>query len=187
MFDRADVFALVFFAMALVVPSLSAQEQVKDPTLKMLELMQILYVNDQYRSPFDKVEIRGNQAFIQVWRDLPTNPVREKIECLGYQWLLSGRGEKMGRGALEVFEEFQSLQSIQLELVEVEREVKSVDKRGKLAKDHKVKPYLRYKLERSEILKFKADNENLKRNLRKDQASCLKIGRRVTMQKEIFL
>jgi hypothetical protein len=197
LFFRAFFLVGIFLAMPLVVPSVFAQEQAKDLILteegdknadsRLLEIMQILYVNSKYQSPFDRVEIRGSEAFIQVWRDLPPNPVKEKLECQGYQWLLSGRGEKMGYGAIEVFEQFKNLQSIQLELVEVDRDVKSVDKRGKLEKDWKPKVYLRFKLMRDDILKFKADQENLKRNLRKDQASCLKIGRRVNLQKDIQL
>ncbi len=193
----------VFFAIPNVVSSIEAQEQApaenrvepkilteegkKSLEKRLIEMMQILYVNEKYQSPFDRVEIRGADAFIQVWRDLPQNPVKEKVECLGYQWLLSGRGEKMGFGALDVFKEFPQLQSIQLELVEAEDTVKSVNKKGKLAKDWKLTPYLKYRLDREEILKFSADRENLKRNLRRDQASCLKIGRRVKMLKEINL
>jgi len=124
---------------------------------------------------------------VQVWRDLPLNPVKEKIECSGYQWLLSGRGEKMGVGALEVFKNFPHLQAINLDLVEVESEVKSVNQKGQLARQDKIKRYLHYRIERGEIQKFSVDQENLKRNLRKDQASCLKIGRRLNMQKEINL
>lgn len=152
-----------------------------------MEIMQILYVNEKFKSPVDKVEIRGQEAFIQVWRDLPENPLSDRVECLGYQWLLSGRGDKMGYGAVEVFQEFPQLQSIELQLLEVDRGVKSKDKRGLLEKDWKAKSYLKLKLTRSEIEKFRVDSKNLKKNLRRDQASCLKIGRRLNLMKEINL
>ncbi len=139
------------------------------------------------KSPYDHVQIKGSEAFIQVWRDLPLNPVKEKVECSGYQWLLSGRGEKMGAGALEVFKSFPYLQALNLDLVEVENGVKSVNQRGQLARQPTVKRYLHYRIEKNEIQKFSVDQENLKKNLRKDQASCLKIGRRLNMQKEINL
>lgn len=177
----------LFFAINSFATNLLAGESSKSEEAKLTELLQILYVNDKMKSPYDQVSIKDSEAFIQVWRDLPLNPVKEKVECSGYQWLLSGRGEKMGVGALEVFKNFPNLQALNLDLVEVESSVKSVNQRGQLAHQGIVKRYLHFRIERNEIQKFSVDQENLKRNLRKDQASCLKIGRRLNMQREINL
>jgi len=182
-----NLFVTLFFAIHICATNLLADESSKSEESKLVEMLQIFYVNDKMKSPYDQIEIKGSEAFVQVWRDLPLNPVKEKVECLGYQWLLSGRGEKMGVGALEVFKSFPNLKALNLDLVEVENGVKSVNQRGQLAQQATIKRYLHYRIERDEIQKFSVDQDNLKKNLRKDQASCLKIGRRLNMQKELNL
>lgn len=172
-------------------PTNYIQAQAKNPPSKqerqLEELMQILYLRPEFKSSQDRVQIQGNNASIRVWRDLPPNPEESRIECLGYQWLLSGRGAKMGMGAKEVFKKFPNLQTITLELVELEFDHKSVNKRGKLQRVEKPRVYLRMRIKRSELAKFIVENKKLKDLLRRDVRSCLRVGRRLRMFKEIFL
>ncbi|MBN8554118.1 MAG: hypothetical protein J0L93_01630 [Deltaproteobacteria bacterium] len=135
------------------------------------------------KSPFDKIEIKDNQVFISVWRDLPPEPKAEKIECLGYQWLLSGRGQKVGQGAAAVFKEFPDLEAVHLDFVKVDYQL--ISKKGEPGKyERKGIPtaYLSMTAEKSKLPKESFSKEALQ-----VQENCLKVGRNYISKKEIKL
>jgi len=164
-----------------MAPVLADQEET------LLKSLEIIYLKPELRTSFDFVRIENGTALISVWRDLPPNPSAERLECTGYQWLLSGRGEKIGEGAREVFQKFTDLQSLKLELVEVEHKTKSVDGRGRLQKTEEAKPLLKMTIDRSSALGIKGSIEDIKKELRSSLEKCLKIGRDLTRDREVSI
>ncbi len=161
--------------------------QVPSQESRIEELLEIHYLRPEMKSPYDSIKIDGAVANISVWRDLPPEPSAQKIECMGYQWLLTGRGQKLGQGAVEVFKEFPNLQRIHLELVEVDFELKGTDGHGQYERISKKRPYLKMTAERSQIQNQKLPAPEMKAALMKDLDSCLKIGRVWISTKEIQL
>lgn len=168
-------------------PSTYTEAAQKSRLAKIEEILQIHYLNESYKSPYDRVEIQGDQVKVSVWRDLPTQPSPENVECVGYRWLLSGRGDRMGFGASRVFEEFPEIASIELSLYELNFDVKSKDGRGQLEREIEAKRFLRYKILRSDAQILKNKDERLKEELRDSTERCLTIGRRLKMEREISL
>jgi len=109
------------------------------------------------------------------------------VECTGYQWILSGRGAKIGFGAAEVFKQFPALQTITLEFVDLKFKAKGVDGRGKMKQVELPRLYLKMTIDRKEIEKFQVNNEVLKKKLRQDIKTCLSIGHKLNMIREINL
>lgn len=161
------IFAFVGFAN----PALAQSDNEKAE--KIAKIMEIFYLKPENQSPQDSVQVSGSHVTISVWRDLPKDPQPEKVECTGYQWLLTGRGEHIGKGAATVFEKMPEIQSIQLDLVEVELKTK--------------RPYLKMVAERSAVMAANLKTEELKKDLWKNTANCLKIGRSVISKREIQL
>lgn len=156
--------------------------------LKALEkTLQLFYLNSTTRSPYDKIEIQGDLAILQVWRDLPPRPQKDRLECLGYRWLLTGRGERMGEGAKTVFEKFPELNGLRLEFFELKFAVKSKDGKGALERDVTKNPYLKMEITRERLDRFRIDNDVLKEKLHEDTATCVRLGRRVNPKMEIQL
>jgi len=149
-------------------------------------ILQIHLLQPAMKSPFDSIEISENSASVRVWRDLPPQPDPDRVECLGYRWLLTGRGERLGKGAREVFEQFPSLENLNLELVEVDFLNQSIDKHGKLKRVEKSRPYLQLTIDRPSALSISRKAAELwKRKLGSDITSCLKVGRRLIKLKEL--
>ncbi len=178
---KANRLLLMSIFLGTVAPILANQEET------LLKSLEIIYLKPELRTSFDFVRIENGTATISVWRDLPPNPSAERLECTGYQWLLSGRGEKIGEGAREVFQKFTDLQSLKLELVEVEHKTKSVDGRGKLQKTEEAKPLLKMTIDRASALGIKGSIEDVKRELRASLEKCLKIGRDLTRDREVSI
>lgn len=154
---------------------------------KLARLFEIFYVKEELKSPYDKIEVQGDQALLSVWRDLPKNPSPEAVECAGYQWLLGGRGQRMGQGAKAAFAEFPDLKGIALELVELKFETKATDGKGKLQRETKPKVYLRMQANREALEASKLSTQDLKAALWKDLGTCLKLGRAFVTKKDINL
>jgi len=150
-------------------------------------IMEIFYLKSEIKSPYDSIELKSDSATISAWREIPPNPNPDFIECLGYQWLLSGRGTKIGDGAAKVFIEFPELNSLELRLVDLDFVSESKDGHGKLNKQAKPRTYLKLRVQRSEIEKYRIDNDKFKKQLRQDVSSCIQIGRRLKIEKEIQL
>jgi len=150
-------------------------------------IMEIFYLKSEIKSPYDSIELERDTASISAWREIPPNPNPDSIECLGYQWLLSGRGTKIGSGAAKVFDEFPELNSLELRFVDLDFASESKDGHGKLTKQAKPRTYLKLRVHRSEIEKYRIDNDKLKKQLRQDVSSCVQIGRRLKIEKEIQL
>lgn len=93
----------------------------------------------------------------------------------------------MGYGVGRVFQDFPNLQSVDLELYELDFEVESVDGRGKLKRKTLPKRYLRYRILRDQAGALVGKNERLKKELSSSLGRCLSIGRRVKIDKEIVL
>lgn len=181
-YHRLSRIFIYFFSLTLNVSlALSPEEQ------KLESLMEIHYLNDKTKSSHDLVKVNGPDAFIQVWRDLPPEPRADEIECLGYQWLISGRGAKIGEGVSEVFKNFPKLQTLELRLVDIDFDTESLDKRGKLKRTEKLKTYLRMKIKRSEVEKYLIETDKVKKELRSGTGACIKIGRKLNIEKEIQL
>jgi hypothetical protein len=158
-------------------PSQKTREQ------RIEELLQIHYLRPEAKSPYDKLEIKDNEVFISVWRDLPPDPKAEKIECLGYQWLFAGRGQKLGEGASGVFREFSDLKTIHLKLVRVDYTLETNDGgHGKYERHAKVTPYLEMSVERGKVPK-----EGFSKDVFQNQTECLNVGRNLISKKEIKL
>lgn len=149
--------------------------------------MEIHYIRPEMKSPYDSITIKDGKASISVWRDLPPDPSPAKIECLGYQWLLTGRGQKMGLGASEVFKALPELQSISLELVEVDFQSNSRDKKGKIERQSVKRPYLTMSIDRAKIDAHPMNQQQLKADIQKDTARCTEVGRQLISTKEIKL
>ncbi len=154
-----------------------------DKESRIEKITQIFYLKPEMRSPYDKIQIEGSQLNLQVWKDLPSDPQADKVECSGYQWLLTGRGQKMGQGAQQVFANFAEIQSIQLEFVELAFQSKRVDGKGRLQKEIKPKIYLKLWMDRSTSA---AQGAVTKESLR-DSAQCLKVGRSIVSKREVTL
>lgn len=178
---KANRLLLMSIFLGTMAPVLADQEET------LLKSLEIIYLKPELRTSFDFVRIENGTALISVWRDLPPNPSAERLECTGYQWLLSGRGEKIGEGAREVFQKFTDLQSLKLELVEVEHKTKSVDGRGRLQKTEEAKPLLKMTIDRSSALGIKGSIEDIKKELRSSLEKCLKIGRDLTRDREVSI
>ena len=114
---------LLLTSLLLITIGLPGQASIgRDATLtpeKIEKMMEIHYIQPHMKSPYDSIEIKDSEAFISIWRDLPPEPDPAKIECVGYQWLLTGRGQKLGLGAAEIFKKFPDLKRITLNFVEV--------------------------------------------------------------------
>lgn len=179
-------FCLIFIGLTLRT---QAQESkgLSDNEKKIEEIMQIHYLKPQMKSSQDIISIQGPIALIRVWRDLPPNPDPAKIECLGYQWLLTGRGERMGNGVFEVFKELPELEAVQLELVDIDFDVESVDKKGKLKRAEKVKPYLRMRVEKKQAERFRSKTKELRKVMIDSEKRCIDYGRQLRIAKEINL
>lgn len=178
---KANRLLLMSFFLGTLAPILASKEE------SLLKTLEIIYLKPDFRTSYDFVRIENGIATISVWRDLPPNPSAERLECTGYQWLLSGRGEKIGEGAREVFQKFDDLQALKLELVEVEHKTKSVDGRGKLQKVEEAKTLVKITLDRSSALGIKGSIDEVKRNLRSSLEQCLKVGRELTKDREVSL
>lgn len=170
-----------FFFTPLLLVSFEASDQAK--IINQIEkIMEIHYLQESKKSPFDVIQITGPSAFISVWRGLPPDPNPAKIECLGYQWLLTGRGKKIGAGAGEVFRQFSELKEITLELVEVDFKTEPVDGKGQYKKTATKRPYLTMTATR-DLLKDAA----VSRQSLNDLNQCLETGRRLIAKREIKL
>lgn len=148
------------------------------------KLMEINYLKESKKSPFDTIQLQGPNVHITVWKGLPPDPNPAKIECLGYQWLLTGRGQRLGVGAQEVFRTFSSINEITLELVDVAFELQSSDGHGhgQFKKVPKKKTYLLMTAQREQLKDAKYSRENFK-----NQKECLEIGRRSISKREVKL
>lgn len=179
-------FCVVFISLALRTQA-QPNQSLSDKEKKIEEIMQIHYLKPQMKSSQDIISIQGPIALIRVWRDLPPNPDPTKIECLGYQWLLTGRGERMGEGVFEVFKELPELEAIQLELVDIDFELESVDKKGKLKRLEKVKPYLKMRVEKKQAERFRSNTKKLRQIMMDSERRCIDYGRQLRIAKEINL
>lgn len=167
---------------AAPAPSLTGREE------QLAKVLEAYYLKPEMRSPEDRIQIEGSKATIRLWRDLPPDPQADKIECLGYQWLLAGRGQHIGDGAKEVFKAYPELESLSLEFVELEFRSKSVDGRGKLQKQMLTRRYLSLTAERATLLSSaSSDSQKLKQELQQDTPRCLKLGRSLISKKELSL
>lgn len=149
--------------------------------------MEIHYLRDELKSPSDQVKVTGDEVLLKVWRDLPPDPNKDRIECTGYQWLLTGRGQRLGEGARAVFDRYPEIQKIRLELLEYEFKSKGIDGRGKLKREEIVKPYLRMMLERKDLGNLESPSRSLKKAMFSNLQSCLEVGRQFVKSKEILL
>lgn len=171
---------VLFIAFGLLAAENSQSEQ-------LIKTLEIIYLKPERRSPHDRVLIENGQAQIRVWRELPQNPIPEKVECGGYQWLLTGRGEKLGAGAKEVFRKFPNLSNLQLELVENETKSETVDKKGKLKKVMLAKPYLRLDIDRASAAKIPENTKEIRKQIGANTASCVAWGRQIVSKREVNL
>jgi hypothetical protein len=179
---------LVLLSLGGQASSQTTEPQAVNPQIDRIErMMQFFYVNPKYRTSVDTAELSNKTLKISQWRGLPPDPSPQKIECLGYQWLLSGRGKKMGEGASQVFKENPEIEKIVLELVELEGSLVSTDHRGKYEKAVKKRPYLRMTAERAAFENFPMKARALKTALQKSTSECLRIGRLYITEKEIQL
>lgn len=149
--------------------------------------MQIFYLNEEYKTPHDRIEVQGSEAQIQVWRELPPQASQDRVECAGYQWLLGGRGKRMGHGVDRVFREFPQLQTLELRFVDLEFGTESVDGRGQLRKTVLPRTYLRYRINRQQARPLDGQSQRLKKELDLSLSRCLNVGRRIEMEREIKL
>jgi hypothetical protein len=191
MFYHCLTGTLTLFFMISMEMRLKASEESSDNTLglesKIEQILEIHYLSTSFRSPFNKTSIQNGAAKIQIWRDLPPDPQSDSLECLGYQWLFTGRGFKMGEGAKKVFDTISSITSLELRLVDVSFETESIDKRGQLKKVPRIKPYLQMKVQRETAKKISIPNHELRKLLRENLEECLKWGRAHITEKEILL
>lgn len=186
--DFGVLFCFAFFAIPFLLGSELAYGQASSPEEKKIEeMMMIHYLNPQMKSDYDRVAVSGDKAKISLWRDLPPNPDPERIQCLGYEWLLTGRGEKMGRGAYEVFKSFPELNEISLQFVDLKFKVESKDHKGKFTRKEEARVYLKVSVLRSEIEKYKIDNQELRSRLQSNLKTCLGIGQRLKISTELHL
>jgi hypothetical protein len=181
---------IAFFFTSIVLVSFGLQAQVSPSSPseqgqminEIEKIMEIHYLQQSKKSPFDVIQVQGPSVFISVWRGLPPDPNAEKIECLGYQWLLTGRGQKLGAGAGEVFRVFPALKEITLELDEVQNELISDGGHGLYKKQPKKKAYLTMTVQRDQLQGAKIFRENLK-----NQKQCLETGRSLVSKREVKL
>jgi len=158
-----------------------------DKSERIAKEMELYYLKPEMRNPYDRVQLQNGIATFTVWRDLPADPQADRTECAGYEWLLTGRGMKLGKGARSVFEKFPDVNAIQLQFIELEFKTKSVDGKGKLQKESTAKVYLRMTVERGKALGLKMTESQLQELLTKDAATCLKTGREIVSNREVYL
>jgi len=175
----------ILIGVGTLIPSIAMTQS--NNSEKLIKVLEVIYLKPERRSPHDKVVIQGDRASIQVWKELPPNPVADRVECSGYQWLLTGRGQKLGFGAKRAFKDFPSLNQIQIEFVENETRVESVDKKGKLKKVMVPKPYLKISIDRSRAARIPDDTQKVREQIRNDTASCVNWGRSIVASREINL
>jgi hypothetical protein len=166
---------------------LAAFEVIAQSPEQIEKITEIFFVKKEFLSPYDRVLIKDGTVFLQVWRDQPADPDPARVECLGYQWLLTGRGQNIGEGAPRVFREFPEIHSVQLDLIELEFSEKSVDGRGKLAKEAKPKTYLRLAADRAALSSMNTPARELKKQLQSDTKKCVDWGRQFIRRREITL
>ena len=174
---RSKVFILAFALLAFQSTEGAESEQIE-------KIMEIFYLKPEMRSAYDTVKVEAGQAKISIWRDLPPNPLPDKVECLGYEWLLTGRGQHIGKGVRKVFEQLPSIQSVELSLVELSFKTKSGDGKGKIEKQTEAKTYLKLKVDRAKVLSS-APLEKME--VFQDLQKCLGLGRQMVSQREINL
>jgi len=97
----------------IALPLQVSKGQDRNPVLKKASdaierIMDIHYIQPKMRSPYDFIQFKDGNAFVSVWKDLPPEPDPLKVECQGYQWLLTGRGKKLGLGAAVIFKKFET-------------------------------------------------------------------------------
>jgi len=176
----------IFFFTPLVVGGFDLFAQAKREE-RIAKQMEIFYLKPEKLSPHDRIWVSGQEAFVDIWRDLPPNPEEAKVECLGYQWILAGRGKNIGQGAKSLFQSIPDLAQITLTLVEVDVGVKSRTGKGKLEKTSTPRPYFRVTAERSKVMASSYSQDQLKEQLHGSVEGCLKIGRELVSRKEIRL
>ncbi len=187
-FDTLDFKFIRLTQIFLVIVLISTQASSQTSTSKedtIAKIMEFFYIQHKVRSPYDRITISGSTANLKIWKELPPEPDPAKVECSGYQWLLGGRGKKMGLGASEVFRQVPDIQKINLEFVDVEFDEKGKGKTGRLEMTHKEKSYLLMSVSKNQVAN--AHSKNLKNALNKSLADCLKIGRSIVREKEIKL
>lgn len=185
----------LFFSILILTPLklLTAETQFvaplsdNDKAGRIVKQMELIYLKPEMKSPYDKVQLNAGTLSVSIWRDLPPDPQAEKIECTGYQWLLTGRGEHMGEGAKTVFQKFPDLRAIQLEFVELTTKSKPLDGKGKLQKEMIPKTYMKMVADREPLLASKTGEADLKKLLRKDTTTCVKVGRELISKREVTL
>lgn len=149
--------------------------------------MRVFYLQPKYRTPHEFLKVREGFVHIRLWQELPPNPNAEKIKCMGYQWLLTGRGQKIGRGIYEVWRQFPDLNRIRLEFVELKFESVSTDGKGKLDKKASVDSYLIVEAQRDPFLREEINSDSLQQEMRTSTKTCVEIGRRFQIGTKLSL
>jgi len=186
--ERLAFFGFPFFAITFFLGGELVAAQVQTPEETQIEeMMMIHYLNPGMKSDYDWVKVTGKGVDISVWRDLPPNPDSESLQCLAYEWLLTGRGQKMGLGAYEIFRNFPLLEEISLQFVDLKFEVESKDGKGRFTRAVKPKVYLKAKILKSEIQKYKIENSELRTRMQSNLKTCLGIGRSLNIATEVNL
>jgi hypothetical protein len=145
----------------------------------------VFYVRPELRNPHDQISRVGGKLLLSVAYDLPPNPNAELIECLGYRWLLGGRGQRLGAGAPEIYKRFRDIEEIELELYQLESKTKSQDGRGKLEKLLEKKVYSRFSVSPEPLREKNWSAEEWKAALWESPNRCLELGRELQVRKEI--
>ncbi|TVQ79745.1 MAG: hypothetical protein EA369_04100 [Bradymonadales bacterium] len=152
---------------------------------KIEEISKIFLVRPDLRHEEEKIEIRGNRLEIRAWYDRPPNPNPDQMECLTYRWLLGGRGQRLGEGAPGIFQKFPEIQTVYLELFELDPKTRSVDGRGQLEKTFEKTVYAKALVRRSQLQAQNRTAEDWKAVLWEGLSSCLEAGRSLSIQKEL--
>ncbi len=174
--------ALLFIFTFIVLGSDRSRAQ-GSPEESIVKSLEAYYLIPEKRHPDENVTITGDQARIVVWRDLPENPEPQITECYGYRFLLSGRGERMGFGAADVFKKFPVLKRVTLDLIDLDFSTKGVDGRGTLKRTTQPRRYLSMTAERAAV----ETKTSLKKTLWDSLPQCLSVGRSLIRIKEITL
>lgn len=140
---------------------------------KLDDHFRIYVIKPDRRSQGDRVAVTGDKAVIYYWKSLNVRRPDEVI-CDAYEWLLLGR-TTYGKGAKEAFDEFPSLQQIDISFYDVEFGTKKGLRRAEILPSQNVIEYLRIAVKRDSLSKKSFNRKEVKKMI--DAHQCVEVGK----------
>lgn len=142
-------------------------------TSQLDDHFRIFMIKPDRRSVGDRITVTGDSAVIYYWESLKNRKPDEAI-CDAYAWLLLGR-TTYGKGAVEAFNKFPSLQQIDISFYEIDFSTKKGTKHAEILPTQNVFEYIRIGVKKDSLSKKSFDRKNVQKMI--DDHQCAEIGK----------